>query len=217
MQSIHDIAIECINGKYGNGNVRRTILKKMGYDPVIVQNEINKIIQINRKKTNEEIIWDYLMVKIENPFGVAGMMGNLRAESGLNPKNLQNSSEKRLNFTDESYTKAVDNGTYKNFATDNAGYGLAQWTSSGRKKALLESKGKASIGDLNVQLDYLWKELSTSYKSVLERLKTASSVREASNIVLSKFERPKDQSEAVQTKRISYSQEYFDRFTGGKV
>lgn len=170
-------------------------------------------------KTNDtaKIIWDYLMSKIQNPYGVAGLMGNLRAESGLNPKNLQNSSEKRLNFTDESYTKAVDNGTYKNFATDNAGYGLAQWTSSGRKKALLESKGNASIGDLNVQLNYLWEELSTSYKLVLERLKTAISVREASNIVLSKFERPKDQSEAVQIKRIGYSQEYFDKFAGGKI
>lgn len=164
-----------------------------------------------------KVIWDYLMAKIENPYGVAGMMGNLRAESGLNPKNLQNSCEKRLNFNDESYTKAVDNGTYKNFATDKAGYGLAQWTSSGRKEALLKSKGNASIGDLTVQLNYLWKELSTSYKLVLERLKTAGSVREASNIVLSKFERPKDQSEAVQIKRITYSQEYFDKFTGGKT
>ena len=40
--------------------------------------------------------------------GVAGLMGNLYAESGLNPQNLQNTYEKRLGFTDASYTAAVD-------------------------------------------------------------------------------------------------------------
>lgn len=164
------------------------------------------------EKNTEKVIWDYLMSKINNPYGVAGLMGNLKAESGLNPKNLQNSCEKKLNLTDETYTRAVDNGMYKNFATDKCGYGLAQWTSSGRKQGLLNSKGNDSIGDLTVQLNFLWKELSTSYKIVLERLKTAFSVREASDIVLTKFERPKNQSDAVKANRASYGQEYFDKY-----
>lgn len=64
--------------------------------------------------TNEEIIWSFLLGKIGNEYGVAGMMGNLYAESGLRPDNLQNAYEKRLGYTDASYTAAVDNGTYKN-------------------------------------------------------------------------------------------------------
>ena len=83
-------------------------------------------------------------------------MGNLYAESALNPKNLQNSYEKKLGHTDESYTAAVDNGTYGNFVRDRAGYGLAQWTYWSRKEALLafaRSKGR-SIGDLEMQLDF---------------------------------------------------------------
>jgi len=52
-------------------------------------------------------------------------MGNLYAESGLNPKNLQTSFEKSLGMTDEEYTKKVDAGAHPNFATDGAGYGLA--------------------------------------------------------------------------------------------
>ena len=36
--------------------------------------------------------------------------------------------KKKLGFTDESYTEAVDNKTYKNFIYDKAGYGLVQWT-----------------------------------------------------------------------------------------
>ena len=58
-----------------------------------------------------------------------------------------------------------DNGTYKKFGTDSAGYGLAQWTYHTRKKALLafaQSK-KKSVGDLGMQLEFLYKELSESY------------------------------------------------------
>ena len=138
-------------------------------------------------------------------------MGNIQAESGLNPKNLQNSYEKKLGMNDDEYTAAVDSGAYKNFATDLAGYGLCQW-SSGRKKALLDSRGNKSVGDLQVQLDFLWKELSTSYKNVLNVLKTAKSVKEASDIVLTKFERPKDQSESVKVKRASYGDDFYKKY-----
>lgn len=79
-------------------------------------------------KTNEEKIWNYLQKQDMNPCGIAGLMGNLFAESGLNPQNLQNSCEKKLGYTDASYTAAVDNGSYTNFTKDSAGYGLAQWT-----------------------------------------------------------------------------------------
>ena len=67
------------------------------------------------------------------------------------------------------------------------------------------------------QLEFLYKELSTSYKAVLAVLKSAKSVREASDIVLTKFERPSDQSEAVQIKRTLYGQNYLEKFTGGSV
>ena len=60
--------------------------------------------------TNEQIIWKYLKSQGLTDAGVAGLMGNLYAESGLKPTNLQNTYEKKLGFTDASYTKAVDNG-----------------------------------------------------------------------------------------------------------
>ena len=64
-------------------------------------------------------------------------MGNLYAESGLNPKNLQNTFNTKLKLTDEEYTKRVDNGFYRKFVKDGAGYGIAQWTYCTRKEALL--------------------------------------------------------------------------------
>ena len=62
----------------------------------------------------ETLIWQYLQSRLNNPYGTAGLMGNLYAESALNPQNLQNSFEKSLGYTDQEYTKAVNNGTYNN-------------------------------------------------------------------------------------------------------
>ena len=98
--------------------------------------------------TNEQKIWNFLKEKIGSDLGVAGLMGNLYAESALKPGNLQNSYEKKLGYTDSSYTEAVDDGSYSNFVRDSAGYGLAQWTYWSRKEALLnyaKSVGK-SVG-----------------------------------------------------------------------
>ena len=60
-----------------------------------------------------------------NAYAVAGIMGNLYAESGLMPNNLQNTYNNKLGKTDAEYTAAVDNGNYGNFVKDSAGYGLA--------------------------------------------------------------------------------------------
>lgn len=56
---------------------------------------------------NEQHIWDVLYAKIGNPYGVAGLMGNLYAESGLQPNNLQNSYEETLGYSDSSYTQGA--------------------------------------------------------------------------------------------------------------
>ena len=155
------------------------------------------------------------MSKIGNPYGVAGLMGNLYAESGLRANNLQNSYEKSLGLNDAQYTAAVDNGTYGNFIHDSAGYGLAQWTFWSRKQNLYSycKKCGTSIGDLDMQLDYLTIELP-GYKTVWATLQTATSVREASDIVLTQFEKPANQSEAVKQQRAKYGQVYYDKYAG---
>lgn len=162
-------------------------------------------------KADEKTIWDYLLSNIGNEYGVAGLMGNLYAESALRSNNLQQTYEKKLGYTDDSYTDAVDNGTYTNFVKDSAGYGLAQWTYWTRKQDLLNfaNEKKKSICDLNMQLEFLYQELSRNFKSTLETLKNATSVLEASNMVLFKFEAPANQGETVQAKRASYGEKYY--------
>lgn len=158
-------------------------------------------------------IWDFLIGKGLNAYAVAGIMGNLQAESALNPQNLQNTYEKKLGYTDSTYTQAVDNGTYTNFVKDSAGYGLAQWTYWSRKQALLQyaQSAKKSIGDLAMQLEFLWKELQ-GYTSVMKTLKSATSIRQASDAILTGYEKPANQGESVKTKRAGYGQTFYDKY-----
>ena len=165
-------------------------------------------------KNEPKTFWDFFKNKGLSDYAVAGLMGNLFAEGGFKPNNLQNSFEKKLGMNDVQYTAAVDNGTYTNFVKDSAGYGIAQWTYWNRKQNLLNfaKSRNVSIADLEMQLDFLWQELSTSYKGVLESLKGAKSVRQASDIVLKGFEKPKDQSDAVQIRRAAFGQSYYNQF-----
>lgn len=166
--------------------------------------------------SNGEKIYNFLKSKGLNDYGASGLIGNIDCESGLKSNNLQDTYNISLGMTDDEYVRAVDNGTYtKNqFVKDCAGWGICQWTWHTRKKALYEytkSRG-ASIGDLETQLEFLMKELSDSYPSVLYTLKTATSILEASNAVLLKFECPADQSVSMQNKRASYGQSYYNKY-----
>ena len=167
--------------------------------------------------TNAEIIWKYFENKKFNPYAIAGIMGNMKAESNLLPNNLQSAYEKSLGMTDEQYTKAVDNGTYTNFIHDSAGYGLAQWTYWSLKEDLynLCKERNKSISDIQCQLDCLYQQLINN--KLLGSLNSTTSVRAASDIFLTKFERPKDQSEKVQIARANYGQEFYNQFAGQTV
>lgn len=195
---------------YGQGQAARTTF---GGTPIKVdppQSTVN----------NEAKIWNYLYSRIGNAYGVAGVMGNMYAESALKPNNLQNTYETKLGYTDSSYTSAVDKNVYTNFVKDGAGYGLVQWTYWTLKRDLLayaKAKG-TSIGDLDMQLEFLCKQLSEQYtNSVWNVLRSATSVLEASNAMLLKFERPADQSVTVQQRRASYGQDYYNKYASSSA
>ena len=204
-------------GAYSKMENAEAMLKKLkaaGFDGFITT--IDGTEETSPVVDTAKVIWDFFIGKGLNAFAVAGIMGNLKAESALNPKNLQQTYEKKLGFTDDSYTTAVDNGSYDNFVNDSAGYGLAQWTYWSRKQALLEyaRSVKKSIGDLSMQLDFMWKELQ-GYTSVMKVLKSATSVREASDAILTGYERPADQGESAQVKRADFGKTYYDWYVSG--
>ena len=171
-------------------------------------------VSVNLKgNSNAEKIWNFLKEKGFSDAAAAGIMGNIYAESGINPMNIQNSFEKKLG-SDEEYTAKVDNGSYKNFANDKAGYGIVQWTYPSRKQALYnytKSKG-TSIGDLGTQLEYMWNEaVGGNYPTAMKNM----SVTKASNYWMTKYEKPADQSASAQAKRAGYSKDFYNQFSGG--
>ena len=166
---------------------------------------------------SSKIIWDFLKKEGFSDFGVAGLMGNLDAESALRPNNLQDTYSRSLGLSDAEYTAKVDNGTYTNFVRDSAGYGLAQWTYWSRKENLLNyaKSKKKSIGDLEMQLEFLVQELKISYKnSVYNILVNATTVQQASDVVLMNFEKPANAA-AQKSKRAAMGQVYYDKYAKG--
>lgn len=152
-----------------------------------------------------EYIYKRLFEDIKNEYGVCALMGNLKAESGLLPINVENRYNNKTGKSDLYYTNAVDSGEYTKFITDCYGYGLAQHTYKTRKKALLEYAKSidSSIGNIDTQIEFILNELKTGYKSIYKALTTATDIRTASDIVLKKYENPKDQSNAVCVYRAS--------------
>lgn len=166
-------------------------------------------------------IWNYFKAKLGNEYGTAGLMANLQAESGLCPYRLQGDFSTGYSTSIE-YTAKVDSGAIsKNDFVHNGpnggGYGLAQWTFYTRKQALYEkwkSGGYSSIGSIELACDFLWYELENSFPGVLSVLKRATSIREASDVVLHDFEDPADQSEEVELLRASLGQAIYDELKG---
>lgn len=162
---------------------------------------------------NAEKIWNFLRSKGYTPAGTAGIMGNLYAESGLNPKNIQNSFESRYG-SDDAYTSAVDSGSRgkESFSKDSAGYGLAQWTYHTLKRGLYEAtveKGK-SVGDLGAQLEYLDNEFKAR-SGLYNLLTTTTSSKTAADKVLEQYERPAVYNYDA---RRGYAEKLYNQFSG---
>ena len=170
----------------------------------------------NYSEDNLKITIEFLRGKGLNEYAVFGLVANIYKESHFYSNNLQNSYENKLNMNDEQFTKAVDSGEYDFLNSSSGfGYGLCQWTSKGRRNALynyIKASGR-SIADTLAQLEYMWIELTGSYKkSVLNVLLKAESLDKATRVVMLKYERPKNQTEANQLKRVGYAQEFYDKY-----
>lgn len=143
--------------------------------------------------------------------GIAGVMSNINFESGFLSTNLENKYEQILGYNDQSYTAAVDNGSYNNFANDSAGYGLCQWTYSTRKAALLNSakSNGVSIGDVGNQISFLFRELKNGYSGLYNAIMSGSeSVDSIASNFCHNFENPANHTQC-DTTRVSYARSYY--------
>lgn len=165
-----------------------------------------------------EAIWNYLLEDIGNKIGVAGLMGNLVAESGLIPFRKQ--GDFSSDYQESTlYTSHVISGyiTESQFVNDSIGYGLAQWTFPSRKQGLYNTwkeNPDYTIGSVEVNVKWLLKELKENYPTVYNTLKTATSIRTASDIVLHDFEAPADSSESVEMERADLGLSVYVTYEG---
>lgn len=161
----------------------------------------------------ESTVWGILYNEIKNPYGVAGLMGNLKAESSMNPlcKTGGNKNEKGVDYAEKIDLNKISD---HEFAHDGVAFGLAQWRYWSRKEQLLIFAKECGclIGDLEMQVAFLLKEIKT-YKTVWETLLYAPTVKEASDIVMERYEKPGNISEAAKEKRAKYGEEYLKMFT----
>ena len=164
-------------------------------------------ITISCASENIKKAWKYLTSHGLTKAGAAGLLGNLQAESNVNPQVYEHSKKKKIKLSDAEYIRKTNDGSYKNFVNDRAGFGIAQWTYPSRKQNLLNHcRGK--IGDLDCQLSFLLKELK-GYKSVYKALTTSNNVKICSKEVMLKFERPANQSPANQNRRAAMGQKIY--------
>lgn len=128
----------------------------------------------------QEKAYDYFISKGLTPVATAGLVGNFVVESlGVNPKIVQ-------------ANPPYESNTLPDSILGKAGYGIAQWTNIDRQKALISSAHDAGKleSDLGVQLDYAWKEITTSYTSVLNKAKQATTPQIAATIWMNGYESP---------------------------
>lgn len=113
---------------------------------------------------NEQRIMDYFMGKGLTRAQAAGIVGNIHQESGGDPNRRQ-----------------MGGGP---------GYGLAQWEGS-RKRDLAQfarEQGRP-ISDLRTQLDFMYKELTSTESRAFRALETATTSAQAADIFQRQYER----------------------------
>ena len=152
---------------------------------------------------NEKAIWDFLLQKTGNAYGTAAIMGNLMAESSLNPRCV-------TGIKDPEYVCKADNEEI-DFAHDGHAFGLVQWcyyTRKGGLQGYAKQRG-VSVADLTMQLEYLVKEMSQDYKSVWKAVTEAKDIRTASDVVMLKYEKPATTTETAKKKRADYGKLFY--------
>jgi hypothetical protein len=135
---------------------------------------------------------------------IAGMLGNMQAESTINPGRWQNDSPGNTSL----------------------GYGLVQWTPSTKYTDWCREQGltdpshiDSSLARILYEVDNSIQWISTStYNFSFKTFSTSTeSVSTLAKAFLLCYERPADQSESVQNYRASLALEWYKYLTGGEA
>jgi hypothetical protein len=134
---------------------------------------------------NIQIAYSYFISKGLSPNAAAGIVGNLKAESNVDPKSNQQGGP---------------------------GMGIAQWSEGGRWDSLLtwaRARDRDPY-DLQTQLDFVWHELTGPYSHVLSQLKNTTNMAHATEVFMKEYEIPADQSPAAVQGRVALADDVRD-------
>lgn len=162
-------------------------------------------------------IWNYLRNAGLSPIAVAGIMGNMEAESNCEAMRVQGDFG-YARYMSQHYADMVNTGTMSvdTFMNDAKGWGLCQWTYYTRKMELYNFCKERGVGieDETAQLDFFLLEAQRDYPTMWKQLKSATDIKTAAYLVCHNYERP-----AVENinARTDYGQKIYDQYNKSAV
>lgn len=125
--------------------------------------------------------------------GALGMLGNWECESGCEPYRVQGDYQASRAIS-KAYVDAISSGrmSKEQFATDQKGFGLAQWTYPQRKRNLFDfALGcMKPIDSCSMQVDFAMWELQNEYFGLLSYLNTSEAIWDCCDRICREYERP---------------------------
>jgi hypothetical protein len=168
---------------------------------------------------NKEKIYNFLISKGLTPNQAAGIMGNLQAESGFEPRLVEYGwKNSRGEVSRAGQPSSLDDDIPPNQnSKGQPGFGLVQWTSPGRKDGLRKRSQEQNKkpSDLQLQLEYFFYELfeSDGYKKWGDQIKSQDSLESTADIMLRRYEIPAEIDFQLPI-RIGFAQKILQEFGG---
>lgn len=155
---------------------------------------------------NAEKTWNYFIGKGLKPIYVAAIMGNIAVESHFEPS-------------------IVEGGAKSSTPVAGKGYGLVQWTDSGRQNKLKQraSETGKKVSSFSFQLDHIWWELNNTEKASFELMKKTDKLGKPDEATLAsawyvfsrEYERPAAPANPERGKNAAKYMELYGSNSGG--
>jgi murein DD-endopeptidase MepM/ murein hydrolase activator NlpD len=166
-------------------------------------------------KANMMKIWKALKSAGWTEESIAGLLGNIQKESGIESVRMQGDLARDRSKSNK-YTANCENNK-QSFVRDSVGYGLCQWTYPTRKAALYDfaHERNKSIGDFDTQVEFIKHEVSSKYPGVLKQVKSCKDVVKATEIILKGYEQPAKMNDPAELReRAGYAIEIYKMLSG---
>lgn len=157
-------------------------------------------LTIEQMRMNADYIYSYLSAQGWTKQAISGMLGNMQAESSINPGRWEGDQ-----------------------VNEGSGFGLVQWTPHSKYINWANDQGYSDYTEMDANLGRILYEVdnniqwiaTSSYPMSFESFTTSSEdVRTLAKAFLLNYERPADQSSSVQNYRADLSEAWYE-YLGG--